>query len=95
MSDTQAAMREFRFLDEKRNSTGLTPLEDQRWQDLASQLGVDVSQSAQGYWADDGNWYPYPQQAYDENGYPQQQQAYDPNTGQYYDPNAYAAPQPQ
>ncbi len=71
MSDTQAAMREFRFLDETRKSNGLTPAEEQRWYELAQSLGVDVGQpQPHGYYADDGNWYPYPE-------------GYDPATGQY------------
>ena len=72
MSDTQAAMREFRFLDETRKTNGLTPAEEQRWYELAQGLGVDVGQpqQPQGYYAEDGNWYPYPE-------------GYDPATGQY------------
>ncbi len=75
MSDTQAAMREFRSLDETRKTNGLTPAEEQRWYELAQGLGVDAGQAqplfqAQGYYAEDGNWYPYPE-------------GYDPVTGQY------------
>ncbi len=73
MSDTQAAMREFRFLDETRKTNGLTPAEEERWYELAQALGVDVGQQQaqpQGYYAQDGNWYPYPA-------------GYDPATGQY------------
>ena len=35
MSDTQAAMREFRFLDDKRRAAGLSASEEQRWTELA------------------------------------------------------------
>jgi len=64
-------MREFRFLDETRKTNGLTPAEEERWYELAQSLGVDVGQpQPQGYYADDGNWYPYPA-------------GYDPATGQY------------
>src|SRR4051812_19968835 len=99
MSDTQAAMREFRFLDEKRKVSGLAGPEEQRWQELAAHLGVDISQQQpQGYWADDGNWYPYPE-GYDPNAYADQQQAaadgqgygYDAQQGQY----GYGQPQQQ
>ncbi len=92
MSDTQAAMREFRFLDEKRKTNGLTPAEDLRWQDLAASLGVDLSQqqvaeAPQGYYGPDGNWYPYAPQGYD----PQTWSA--PPAGQW--PPGYYAPPPQ
>src|SRR4051812_41078810 len=89
MSDTQAAMREFRFLDDKRKTSGLLPQEEQRWQELAQALGIDISQALGGYWGADGQWYAYPQQGYDPNAYPQQ--AYDPNYG--YDPNQPQQPQ--
>ena len=71
MSDTQAAMREFRFLDEKRKTSGLLPQEEQRWQELAAHLGIDISQAMGGYWGADGQWYAYPQQQpqYDPNAY--------------------------
>src|SRR4051812_12767312 len=91
MSDTQAAMREFRFLDDKRKTSGLLPVEEQRWQELANGLGIDISQAMGGYWGADGEWYAYPQ-GYDPNAYPQQ--AYDPNYG-YYDPNQPQAQYPQ
>ncbi|MDX2013972.1 MAG: hypothetical protein SFW67_27490 [Myxococcaceae bacterium] len=68
-------MREFRFLDDKRKTNGLTPQEEQRWYELAAHLGVDMSQY--GQWGADGQWYPYPV-------------GYDPNQG-YYDPNQAAA----
>src|SRR5687768_8317475 len=54
MSDTRAAMKEFRFLDEKRRVGGLTAPEEQRWLDLRQQLGVtDAHDStpAQDAWA--------------------------------------------
>jgi hypothetical protein len=82
MSDTQAAMREFRFLDDKRKGGGLSPAEEQRWMDLGGQLGMSAHM---GYVADDGVWYAYPP-------------GYDPTTGQYYGQQppqpAYSAPQP-
>ena len=88
MSDTQAAMREFRFLDDKRKSGGLSHIEEQRWIDLGAMLGMTAQQ---GYYGEDGLWYAYPP-------------GYDPHTGQYfqaqqpyYDPNqqqAYYPPQP-
>src|SRR6478672_1337742 len=84
MSDTQAAMREFRFLDDKRKTSGLLPQEEQRWQELAQALGIDISQAMGGYWGADGQWYAYPQGYDPQQGYPQQ--GYDPNYG-YYDPN--------
>ncbi len=98
MSDTQAAI-EFRFLDEKRKTTGLTPAEDQRWQELAASLGVDLSAEAaaaaqaapQGYYGPDGNWYPYAPQGYDPQvwgGQPGQWQGYYPPQPQgYYGPD--------
>src|SRR3954465_14202834 len=85
MSDTSAAMREFRFLDDKRKQGGLSPSEEQRWGELRQSLGlpeetvapaqdVDPNAQMQGYYAEDGNWYPYPQEAqgYDPNAYAQQ-----------------------
>src|ERR1043165_1002617 len=93
MSDTQAAMREFRFLDEKRKTSGLLPQEEQRWQELAHGLGIDISAQLGGWWGADGQWYAYDQnqQGYDPNAYydpnQQPQQGYDPNA--YYDPNQY------
>ncbi|HEX4621926.1 MAG TPA: hypothetical protein VH208_10205, partial [Myxococcaceae bacterium] len=107
MSDTQAAMREFRFLDDKRRAAGLSATEEQRWAELRQALGIqdapaqDAYQQQQGYYAEDGNWYPYPagydpNAYYDPNQYPQGyaegQQGYDPNQAYYaqqgYDPNA-------
>ena len=79
MSETRALMRDFRFLDEKRKVGGLSPAEEGRWLELRAVLGIAEtptisSQPApQGYWADDGNWYPYP--------YAQPQQSFDPNAG--------------
>jgi hypothetical protein len=110
MSDTQAAMREFRFLDEKRTSTGLTPAEAERWQALAEELGVDVSQAqpsaqpagappAPGYYGPDGQWYPYAPQGYDPavwGGAPGAWPGYYPPPQGYYDPNTGAwYPYPQ
>lgn len=102
MSDTQAAMREFRFLDEKRKTNGLTQVEEQRWQELGSALGIDLSAAMQptGYYGPDGLWYQYPpgydpqaawamwqqQQQQQQQYYPPQQPYYDPNTGAYYPP---------
>src|SRR6185295_1352808 len=76
MSDTRAAMREFRFLDDKRKQGGLSPSEEQRWGELRQGLGLpeepavaqvayeadpNAQVQAQGYYAEDGNWYPYPE----------------------------------
>jgi hypothetical protein len=40
MSDTRLAMREFRFLDEKRKLTTLSSSEEQRWRELKQALGT-------------------------------------------------------
>ena len=40
-------MREFRFLDEKRKTNGLTQVEEQRWQELGASLGIDLSAAMQ------------------------------------------------
>jgi hypothetical protein len=40
MSDTRLAMREFRFLDEKRKLTALSSAEEQRWRELKQALGA-------------------------------------------------------
>lgn len=82
-------MREFRFLDDKRKASGLSQVEEEHYQLLAAQLGV---QPVPGYFATDGNWYPYPDQGY--GGYPQQggyydPNAIDPNTGYPYQPQDY------
>lgn len=100
MSDTQAAMHEFRFLDEKRKTDGLTQSEEMRWQELGAALGIDLSAfQPQGYYAEDGLWYPYPEgydpnagwtqeawdaQQYAQQGYVPAQNYFDPNTGAYY-----------
>lgn len=100
MSDTQAAMHEFRFLEERRTTIGLTPAEEQRWQELAQQLGVDLNAHAQanapqGYYGPDGQWYPYAPQGYDpqvwggppgawQGYYPPQPQGYYGPDGQWY-----------
>src|SRR5512132_3073081 len=97
MADTRAAMREFRFLDDKRKQGSLSAAEEGRWTELRTALGIqdaaayaDPAQAyAQpqqaGYYAEDGNWYPYPQEyaaAAPQPGYPEQypqgypQQAY-------------------
>ena len=105
MSDTQAAMREFRFLDEKRKTNGLTPAEQERWQQLGTSLGVELSEpdpSTQGYYGQDGQWYQYPP-GYDPNAWAAQQAGgwpgyyppqgyYDPNTGAWYPYPAYYDP---
>src|SRR5690349_14329508 len=91
MSETSAAMREFRFLDERRKSSALSDAEEQRYQALRAHLqmppepaspepGPEAAYAPQGYYAEDGQWYPYPE------GYAPQ---YPPG----YDPNAYAYPQ--
>src|SRR4051812_34018820 len=95
MSDTRAAMREFRFLDDKWKQGGLSPAEEQRWGELRQALGLPeepaVAQAqypdpnaaqaqAQGYYAEDGNWYPYPE-GYDPNA---QAQGYYAEDGNWY-----------
>src|SRR5258708_4031213 len=96
MSDTQAAMRAFRFLDDKRNAGGLSAAEEQRWNELRQQLGIpDAPQQAyaepQGYYASDGNWYPYPE-GYDPAQYAQQgYDRADPNNSGWAGPQQSAA----
>ena len=83
MSDTRAAMREFRFLNEKQTRGNLSPTEEARLNELRGQLdpqelpaqeqAADTSHVPQGYYAEDGQWYAYPagydpNQAYDEIG---------------------------
>ncbi|MBX7115251.1 MAG: hypothetical protein K1X64_13060 [Myxococcaceae bacterium] len=95
MSDTQEVIREFRFLDDKRKSSGLTSDEEYRWQALAQSLGIPLPAPApQGYWGTDGQWYAYPpeydpqlayQQGYTPEGYP---------TGYYDQAAGYGYPQP-
>src|SRR5687768_13327601 len=83
MSDTQAAMREFRFLDDKRKQGGLAPIEEQRWLELRAHLGfaeaavpANTEAAPAGYYGEDGQWYAYPDAsaydpaAYGEGGYP-------------------------
>src|SRR5687768_16643379 len=79
MSDTQAAMREFRFLDDKRKGGGLSQIEEHRWIELGGQLGMSAQQ---GYYGQDGVWYIYPP-------------GYDPKTGQYYGQQQPQYQQPQ
>ncbi len=61
-------MREFRFLEEKRKLTALSEAEERRWIELGQMLGIleagdqppqPEPQQPQGYYAEDGNWYPY------------------------------------
>ncbi len=61
-------MREFRFLEEKRKLTALSEAEEHRWIELGQMLGIFEAgdqppqpepQHPQGYYAEDGNWYPY------------------------------------
>src|SRR5512143_3091935 len=96
MSDTRAAMREFRFLDERRTRGNLSPAEEARWNELRGLLGaqgtpmqepavaMDPAQQPQGYYGADGQWYAYPTDY---------AQGYAPN--QPYDPNQPYAQQPQ
>ncbi|MFP2911811.1 hypothetical protein ACLESD_43675, partial [Pyxidicoccus sp. 3LFB2] len=104
MSDTRAAMREFRFLDEKRKLGSLSPVEEARWVELRGLLGIQdtapVSDASawqqqaapQGYYAADGQWYPYPAQGYAQ----QQPQGYYAADGQWYAyPTQDYAQQPQ
>ena len=46
MSDTRAAMREFRFLDDKRKQGGLSAAEEQRWTELRHSLGLEREAAA-------------------------------------------------
>lgn len=98
-------MREFRFLDEKRKTNGLTPVEHERWQQLGTSLGVELTESEappQGYYGQDGQWYQYPpgfdpsawaaQQVGPWPGYYPPQGYYDPNTGAWYPYPAYYDP---
>jgi hypothetical protein len=59
MSDTQATIQEFRFLDDKRRTSGLSSAEEQRWYEL----GAAVSQSGGQNPGMDGDpnaqWYAY------------------------------------
>src|SRR6476620_5672963 len=97
MSDTRAAMREFRFLDDKRKQGRLEEAEEYRWQELRQQLGfaeepaydpnqqqwaAQQQQQPQGYWGQDGQWYPYDPQQYQQWYAQQQAQGYDPNAWQ-------------
>ncbi|RYZ33249.1 MAG: hypothetical protein EOO72_14455, partial [Myxococcaceae bacterium] len=102
MSDTRAAMREFRFLDEKRKLGSLSAVEEARWVELRGLLGIQDAadtaaaaqawaqpeQQPQGYYGEDGQWYAYPA-GYDPNA-----QGYYAEDGQWYaypagyDPNA-------
>jgi hypothetical protein len=98
MSDTQAAMREFRFLDDKRKTNGLTPTEEHRWQELAASLGVDLAAvQPAGYYGENGQWYAYPAE-YDPNaaawGYPQPGYGYPP-PGYPLQPQGYYGPDGQ
>ena len=73
MSDTHAAMEEYRFLEEKRRLGTLSEPEGQRWWEVRAMLGMPADPAEdfvapepeappeQGYIADDGNWYPFPQ----------------------------------
>ncbi|HKD40035.1 MAG TPA: hypothetical protein VKB87_07065 [Myxococcaceae bacterium] len=80
MSDIRVSMREFRFLEEKRKLAALSQAEEQRWIELGQMLGIfeanphppaPEAQQPQGYYAQDGNWYPragsFPAQAYPQS----------------------------
>src|SRR6476620_6267678 len=98
MSDTRAAMREFRFLEEKRTRGILSPAEEARWNELQGLLGaegastqepaaaMDPAQQPQGYYGADGQWYAYPAD-YSQSGYAAQ--GYDPNQGYAQQPQGY------
>lgn len=64
MAGTEAAMEEFRLLEEKRNSVLLSEIEQHRWYALAAYLGIPT-EVPQGFYGEDGQWYPsapyYPQ----------------------------------
>ena len=49
MSDTRTAMREFRFLDEKRKLGSLSAAEEQRWNELRQQLGAPEAVAPAAY----------------------------------------------
>jgi len=103
MSDTRVAMSEFRLLDDKRKLTPLSYAEEQQWLHLGQLLGIFESadyaafsapaEHPHGYYADDGNWYPYPQE-YDPNAYPAGAESGPPYGAPYSPPDPYAAPQP-
>jgi hypothetical protein len=96
MSDTRTVMREFRFLDEKRKQGSLSPIEAQRWEELRVALGIPAptvqEEAPQGYYADDGNWYPYAAEpaAGEENPSAWGQEAYADPQGAYAHDPAYA-----
>src|SRR5215510_3119049 len=101
MSDIRVAMSEFRLLDDKRKLTPLSDLEEQRWMELGQLLGIfdggghagflPAAEHPQGYYADDGNWYPYPQ-GYDPNAYATGAPSV-PMYAPYAIPDPYAAPE--
>src|SRR5262245_19497666 len=99
MSDTRAAMKEFRFLEEKRARGILSSAEEARWGELKRLLatqGVPAQESAtamdpaqqqpQGYYGADGQWYAYPAD-YSQSGYAAQ--GYDPHQGYAQQPQGY------
>lgn len=70
MSDTRLAMREFRFLDEKRKLTALSSSEEQRWRELKQALGTpepNVPARSQGPSTSPDQ---RPTQSAEGNGYP-------------------------
>src|SRR6218665_1409429 len=102
MSDTRAAMREYRFLNEKRTRGSFSPVEEARWNELRGILGdqglaesepvaEDAAPPPQGYYGEDGQWDAYPA-GHDA----QQPQGYYGEDGQWYAyPAGYDAQQPQ
>src|SRR6478672_6498379 len=101
MADLRSAMKEFRFLEDKRQGGPLSEIEEARFEELRGQLGVeagaapsggfDVNAAAAQIYA--GEAQPAPA---DPNAYPQgwdPNQPYDPNAAQQaYDPNAAQQP---
>src|SRR5919198_1439851 len=105
MSDLRAAMNEFSFLEERRKAGLLSAADEQRWNELRQGLGqpepapateAATSEYAAGYYASDGQWYPYDPQQWAEQ-YPgwtwdPVQQQWIPQAGwDPQDPNADAA----
>jgi len=87
MSDTRAAMREFRFLDDKRRQGGLSSAEEERWGELRHALGIAEAPAealAEQQYADPN--------AYAQDQAQAQAQGYYAEDGNWYpyDPAAYA-----
>ena len=81
MSDTRLAMREFRFLDEKRKLTTLSSSEEQRWRELKQALGAPEPTVPVRSQAPSRSGSPDPSSAYSAGGnaYPKPNAAVPPN----------------